>query len=234
MHGRILQNLSSLSAKILKAVYFPSSSILEATVGQHPSQIWRSIMQGNDAMVQGLVRRIGTGEDTQAWNQNWIPRDFMLRATTCKKMNPPVRVSAFIDTQYVSWNHIALEEFFLPMDVKQICKIPLGTHRQADSWAWHYERSGIFSVRSMYRLLVHTKRRREDWLDNRPAASNQAGEEKLWKKMWTVKCHLSCESSSGTSHISLSRQEMSDIIGTWLTRVNAQFAERKTPGGILL
>jgi hypothetical protein len=105
----------------------------------------------------------------------------------CKKINRPVRVSAFIETQSMSWNRAALEEFFLPMDIDHICKIPLGTRRHADFWAWHYERSGSFSVRSMYRLLVHTKRRMEDWLDNRPAASNGAGEEKLWKKMWTVK-----------------------------------------------
>ena len=61
---RILQNQSTLSARILKAVYFPSTDILEATVGSHPSQVWRSLLEGRDAIVQGLIRRIGTGQNT--------------------------------------------------------------------------------------------------------------------------------------------------------------------------
>jgi hypothetical protein len=36
---RLLKNPNTLSARVLKAVYFPSSNILEATVGSHPSQI---------------------------------------------------------------------------------------------------------------------------------------------------------------------------------------------------
>jgi hypothetical protein len=36
---RILQNPKSLSARILKGVYFPWSNLLEATIGRHPSQV---------------------------------------------------------------------------------------------------------------------------------------------------------------------------------------------------
>ena len=41
---RILVFPESLSARILKAVYFPNYSILEANIGSHPSQIWRAII----------------------------------------------------------------------------------------------------------------------------------------------------------------------------------------------
>ena len=37
---RILQEPNSLSARILKAVYFPSGDILSAELGGHPSQVW--------------------------------------------------------------------------------------------------------------------------------------------------------------------------------------------------
>lgn len=43
---RILQEPNSLSARNLKVVYFPDTSMLEATIGSHPSQIWRSITEG--------------------------------------------------------------------------------------------------------------------------------------------------------------------------------------------
>ena len=154
---RIVKNPDTLSARILKAVYFPSVDLLEATLGSHPSRIWRSLIEGRDAMKQGLIRRIGSGRDTHAWNQNWIPRDHMLRPVACKEDNPPVRVSDFIHQDTMSWNTTALEEFFYPMDIEHIRKIPLSTRRHADEWAWHYERSGVLSVRSVYRMIVRTR-----------------------------------------------------------------------------
>ena len=61
---RILQVPDSLSARLLKAIYFPEGNILTATLGSHPSQIWRAILDGVDVLKQGLIKRIGTGEDT--------------------------------------------------------------------------------------------------------------------------------------------------------------------------
>lgn len=62
---RILQQPNSLSARILKAVYYPDTSILNASLGSHPSQIWRAILDDRDilAEVQGrwysdLVRKL--------------------------------------------------------------------------------------------------------------------------------------------------------------------------------
>ena len=43
---RLLQNPDSLAARVLKGIYFPNSSILQATLGGHPSQVWRAIMEG--------------------------------------------------------------------------------------------------------------------------------------------------------------------------------------------
>jgi hypothetical protein len=42
------QERNSLSTRILKAIYFPISSIVEAELGSHPSKIWRSISEGRD------------------------------------------------------------------------------------------------------------------------------------------------------------------------------------------
>ena len=55
---RILQDPSSLSARILAAVYFPEGSFLDATLGSSPSRIWRAICDGKDVLKQGLIRRI--------------------------------------------------------------------------------------------------------------------------------------------------------------------------------
>lgn len=76
---RILQEPDSLSARILKAVYFPSSDILSAEVGSRPSHVWRSICEGRDILKVGLIRRTRDGLSTSVWNENWIPRDYHLR-----------------------------------------------------------------------------------------------------------------------------------------------------------
>ena len=57
---RILQVPMTSSARVIKAKYFPTVSLLEADLGSNPSQIWRAILDGRDALSKGLIRRIGT------------------------------------------------------------------------------------------------------------------------------------------------------------------------------
>jgi hypothetical protein len=76
---RILQKPDSLSARILKAVYFSDGDFLDAEVGASPSRIWRAIIDGKEVLQNGLIRRIGTGLGTNIWSMNWLPRDGTLR-----------------------------------------------------------------------------------------------------------------------------------------------------------
>lgn len=96
-------------------------------------------------------------------------------------------VSDFIDCTSTSWNVGKLEEFFLPMDVEVIRSIPLSTRRVDDFWSWHFERTGIFTVHSAYRMIINTKRRREAWLENRESSSEVKQEERNWTSLWKVK-----------------------------------------------
>ena len=75
----ILQEPSSLSARILKAVYFPDVDFLSAGLGSSPSRIWRAIVDGKGVLEDGMIRRIGTDEETFIWCMNWLPRDGMMR-----------------------------------------------------------------------------------------------------------------------------------------------------------
>lgn len=70
---QILIDPNSLSARILKAKYFPSSEFLRAGLGSSPSQIWRSMLEGRDMMKQGLTRRMGDGETTIIWDHIGSP-----------------------------------------------------------------------------------------------------------------------------------------------------------------
>jgi hypothetical protein len=59
---RALQEPTTLSSRMLKAIYFPESELLNAKLGSHPSQVWRAIYEGRDALKLGLISRIGTGD----------------------------------------------------------------------------------------------------------------------------------------------------------------------------
>jgi hypothetical protein len=92
----LLTQPASHSSRILKAKYFPNSSILDAQLGNSPSTIWRSILEGRDVMKQGIIKRIGDGKMTVIWNYNSIPRDFNMRPLVCRVAEPPMLVSELI------------------------------------------------------------------------------------------------------------------------------------------
>jgi hypothetical protein len=153
----MLQKPESLNARVLKARYYLESDLLVEEVGSSPSQVGRAIHAGIGFLKQGLIRRIGTGENTNPLNDHWISRDGLLRPMACLKADPPARVSDFIEPMMAKWKEEKLREFMQPMDVEIILQIPLSGRRQADIWAWHYDSRGAFSVHSTYRMLVSTR-----------------------------------------------------------------------------
>lgn len=134
---RILQGPLSLSARILKAVYFPGISILEAQLGSNPSQIWRAILDGMEVLKQGLIRRVGDGRSTPIWDSNWIPREPLLRPLLSVMPNPPTMVHELLIHSEARWNSNLIRQVFLPMDAEAILSIPICTKGIPDFWAWH-------------------------------------------------------------------------------------------------
>ena len=132
---RLLQDPGSLSARILKSVYFPNTSILQANLGNHPSQIWRAIIEGRDILKQGLIRRIGNGNSTKIWEDNWLPREEMMRPYGCISAHPPVVVSKLINATNATWNLPLLNATFMTFDATVISGIPLCTMNMQDFWS---------------------------------------------------------------------------------------------------
>jgi hypothetical protein len=73
------------------------------------------------------------------------------------------------------------------MDWEIIEGIPLSTMLQEDFWAWHYEKSGVFTVRSAYRMLVRTRVTNLAWEEDRPSNSEAGSQEKEWSELWKIK-----------------------------------------------
>ena len=131
---RILYEPDTLSARILKAVYYPESDILVASVGSNPSLIWRSLCDGRDMLKQGLIRRIGNGTTTELWDTNWIPRDFQLRLICPRSNDPPSMVSELICPVTRTWNMQKIKEHLLSMDADVVKQIPINFVHHDDFW----------------------------------------------------------------------------------------------------
>ena len=172
---------------MLKAIYFPGSNLLDAELGSHPSQIWRAMLDGRDILAQGIIRRIGDGTSTGIWTHNWIPRDNFKRPITSLVTNPPAMVSQLIDTSTAAWNENLIRTVFTRFDAEEILKIPLCTRIISDFWAWHEESSGIFTVRSAYRMIIRTKLSRESWIEQEASTSASQSESNHWTSTWHIK-----------------------------------------------
>jgi hypothetical protein len=138
-------------------------------------------------MKQGLISRIGDGLSTRIWQDNWLPRDSMLKPIVSLKSDPPQFVSELIDETSATWKEDVIREFFLPMDATTILSIPLCTSRQSDFRACHYDLRGIFSVKSAYRMIVNTRVQRENYFEGNAGSSNDKVEEKCWSTLWKTK-----------------------------------------------
>lgn len=80
---RILQDGSSLSARVLKVVYFPYGDFLDARIRPSPPRIWRFIVEGCEVLKGGLIRQIGIGESTNVWSMDWMPMSWLRRSVPC-------------------------------------------------------------------------------------------------------------------------------------------------------
>jgi hypothetical protein len=79
---RLLQNPTSLAARIIKAKYYPSTMVLDARLGNRPSFAWCSIMAAQTTLKQRLMWRIGNGRDIKVWGDKCLttPVSYMVQS----------------------------------------------------------------------------------------------------------------------------------------------------------
>jgi hypothetical protein len=79
-HGwRLIMRPESLCTRVLKGKYFPNCTFLEATRKKKGSATWRATLFGRQALVKGLIKRIGPGVSTNIWSDNWINTTPLMR-----------------------------------------------------------------------------------------------------------------------------------------------------------
>ncbi|XP_019189681.1 PREDICTED: uncharacterized protein LOC109184071 [Ipomoea nil] len=127
---RLLTKPEYLVASVYKARYYPKSSFYEAKMGNNPSFCWRSIMAAKSL------------DDQEPMIQTEMPVQLA-----------DAKVVGLIDQDTGTWDHSILTDLFQPIDVENIKRIPISPEYD-DSWYWHGDPKGIYSVKNGYRRIV--------------------------------------------------------------------------------
>ncbi|XP_043709023.1 uncharacterized mitochondrial protein AtMg00310-like [Telopea speciosissima] len=166
---RLFEQLDSLWAKFMKAIYFPNRQFLDASLGHNPSWAWRSILEGRKVVESGLLWSIGNGNKVNIWSSNWIPshHNFKIQGQRPSRCHLE-KVEDLIDHGNRVWNMDLLNQLFSEEDREAIKKIHLSVNPSEDYVCWGGARNGLFSIKTVYHLLSNQRDRQ---LSSRVASS---------------------------------------------------------------
>jgi hypothetical protein len=82
---------------ILKARYFPNLDILYCVLRAGKSYTWRNVLRGAELQKEGIIWRIGNGENVKIWEDPWLPKGSTGKLVTIKRSCLLTRVNELID-----------------------------------------------------------------------------------------------------------------------------------------
>jgi hypothetical protein len=178
---RLLQSPNSLAAKILKAKYYPSSSILETSMGNCLSYMWKSFMVAQPVLQNGLIWRVGNGSDISIWSDKWVPKPNTYRIQSPRVLlDAHARVSELIDQDMRKWNDGLISKIFLEDEAKIIRSIPISPLPSVDRIIWSGMKIGMFTIRSAYFLELEN-------IAKLHGSTSTSNEGVIWKECWNLK-----------------------------------------------
>lgn len=157
---RLLMNPDSLCAQVLRAKYYQNGELLKVVEKKGISYSWRSIVRGIQTLKEGIIWRVGDGSQIDIWQDPWLPRGVTRKPITPRGRTILTKVSDLIDPVQGNWDKELIEDIFWEEDVKHILAIPIKQGGE-DTIAWHFDKKGIFSVKSAYHVLEDNREQQQ-------------------------------------------------------------------------
>ncbi|XP_062021040.1 uncharacterized protein LOC133737519 [Rosa rugosa] len=153
---RLIQDPSSLCARVLKQRYFPNTTLLHARKGGTPSWIWSSILIGRDLLHQGTVWNIGNGSSVNLWSDHWVPMPSP-SPICADHIDSSSLVSSLIDWNSKQWDTSRISTYLSADSVRRISAIPLIDPQTLDKLIWpHVKNASEFTVHKKCPSPPHT------------------------------------------------------------------------------
>lgn len=139
----LLSSPNSLWARILKSLYFPGKSCMEAKRGSRPSGIWCSLLEGRKIIQEGTQWSVGNGERINFWEDPWVPELLGGKVSPLPNVHmEKTMVGDFINPVTKVWDKEKLKTCIPSEEVDKVCKIPVSFSEAEDKVVWRHNSSG--------------------------------------------------------------------------------------------
>ncbi|KAA3476861.1 reverse transcriptase [Gossypium australe] len=142
---RFLNSSDSLVVRVFKAKYFPDCCFRFSSLGSSSSYVWRSIWAAKASLENGLIWKVGSGENISIFEDAWIPDYENVRLTSQVGNLHLVKVADLINSNQREWNRSLIGNTFPAAEAELILQIPLAKESHEDLLVWRGELSGEFS-----------------------------------------------------------------------------------------
>ena len=109
---RMLTVPDLLCARVLKAKYFPDTSLLNAQPKAGISYTWRSTLKGVQLLKEGVIWRVGDGTNINIWSDPWLAKDGTRRPRTPRGNCVLTKVAELIDRTTMTWDEQLVRDIF--------------------------------------------------------------------------------------------------------------------------
>jgi ribonuclease HI len=174
---KIMSRPETLVAKIFKARYFPNSSLLEASLGNNPSYVWRSLWKSCNVLQLGCRWSVGDGSKIKIMTDPW------LRGQGSGWVSAPqhqgvynLSVNNLMIEGLKQWDCNKITNLFSHAVAEEIMAVPLIREVQEDKLVWQEEQNGEYTVKSGYRILMQAKEE-----------GRRRGMEGSWRCLWQIR-----------------------------------------------
>jgi hypothetical protein len=150
------------------------------------SYVWRSILKGVEIIKEGMIWRVGSGENINMWNDPWILSEQSRKPSSLQGQNVITHVSELIDPVNNIWDEQLVRQTFSQFDAEVILRIPI-CEQHDDFIAWHFDSKGLFTVKSAYRVHLDILQRQSNTIRGE-SSLGLVWREKVWKSIWDVHC----------------------------------------------
>ena len=181
---RLLTSPDSLCARVFKAKYYPNGNLVDTAFPTVSSSVWKGIQHGLDLLKQGTIWRVGNGHNIKIWRHKWVPHGEHINVLEKKGRNRLIYVNELINEENRCWNETLVRHVLKEEDANEVLKIRLPNHQMDDFPAWHHEKSGLFTVKSAYKLAWNLSGKGVVQSSSSTATS---GERKIWSRVWNAK-----------------------------------------------
>lgn len=176
---QVWRNVNSpnlLVSRVLKARYFPETSMLNAIKGSNSSSVWVGIWQVKESLKEGYRWVVGNGEDVIATKDRWLREktgfcveDFHGYAGRTEHVN------SFFYPGTKTWDEGRVRQMFTTVDANAILATRVPQHDVEDRIVWSSSKDGIYTAKAGYKY----------WHD-RNVDDSAIPQSNGWHKVWQL------------------------------------------------